>query len=269
MTEPAASRLDRLATLVAEEGFVRVADAHQVFGVSEVTIRSDLARLEALGRIRRVHGGAMPPLAREREQTVEDTASRAADLKRAIGRRTAALVSSGSSILLDVGSTTLAVARALVERSDLAELVVVTNGIGIALALEPAIPRFTVVVTGGTLRPLQHSLVAPGAVRGLEGLHADLAIIGCTGIDEEGRVTNVNLPETEIKRAMLAGASSAILVVDGSKGGQRHLGLVGTLDDFGTVVTAGPGTAFIRTAAGDTSTRVVEAAAIRGSSRPG
>lgn len=103
--------------------------------------------------------------AEQRESPVEATAERAAEVKRAIGRRAAALVTSGSSILLDVGSTTLAVARALVARAELSELTVVTNGLSIALALEAAIPRFTVVVTGGTLRPLQHSLVNPLAVR--------------------------------------------------------------------------------------------------------
>ncbi len=258
MVDPAAIRLDRLATMVAEEGFLRVADAREIFQVSEVTIRSDLARLEAAGRVRRIHGGAMPPVAADRENTLEATAARDAGLKRSIGRRTAALITSGTSIILDVGSTTLAVAQALVDRTDLTELIIITNGISIALALEPAIPRFTVVVTGGTLRPLQHSLVAPGSVHGLERLHADLAVIGCNGIDRSGRVTNVNLPETEIKRAMLASATSSVLVADGSKAGQTHLGFIGTLSDFDTIVTGGPGAARIRESATTAGSRVVE-----------
>jgi DeoR family transcriptional regulator of aga operon len=237
MEELPAARQERLAAMVAADGFVRVTDAAARLGVSEVTVRGDLARLEAAGRLRRVHGGAMAARGEQRESSVEATTRRDVAINRAIGRRTADLVASGQSVLLDVGSTCLAVAEALVAREDLAELVVVTNGLGIALALEAAIPRFTVVVTGGTLRPLQHSLVDPVASRTLEELHVDLAIVGCNGVDAEGLVTNVNLPEAEVKRAMLRAAESAVLVADGSKAGQRHLGRIGSLADFATLVT--------------------------------
>jgi DeoR family transcriptional regulator of aga operon len=260
---PAEARRQRLAALVAEEGFVRVADASEFFAVSDVTVRSDLALLERAGELRRVHGGAMPLAGQGRESPVEATAERDAELKRAIGRRAAALVSSGSSILLDVGSTTLAVAHALVERLELTDLTVVTNGLSIALALEPAIPRFTVIVIGGTLRPLQHSLVNPLAAETLAGLHVDLAILGCNGVDVApgggGRVTNLNLPEAEVKRAMLAASESRMLVADGSKVGQHHLGIIGTLADFATVVTGGPGAAALREPARVAGTRLVVA----------
>jgi DeoR family transcriptional regulator of aga operon len=253
---PAETRRERLVALVAEEGFVRVSDASALFGVSEVTLRSDLSALEAAGALRRVHGGAMGARPEARESSVEAMAERDAEVKRAIGRKAAALVSGGSSILLDVGSTALAVARALVERAELTDLTVITNGLTIALALEPAVPRFTVVVTGGTLRPLQHSLVNPLAAQTLSGLHADLAILGCNGIDDEGRVTNLNLPEAEVKRAMLAASDTRMLVADGSKAGQRHLGLIAALDEFGTLVTGGPGAERLRAAA-PTATNVV------------
>jgi DeoR family transcriptional regulator of aga operon len=256
---PAEARRQRLLALVAKEGFVRVANASEVFGVSEVTLRSDLSALEAAGALRRVHGGAMAARGEGRESPVEATAERDAEVKRAIGRRAAALVTGGSSILLDVGSTTLAVARALVERTELNGVTVITNGLSIALALEAAIPRFTVVVTGGTLRPLQHSLVNPLAEQTLAGLHVDLAILGCNGIDDEGRVTNLNLPEAEVKRAMLAAADARMLVADGSKAGQRHLALIAPLGAFGTLVTGGAGAEALRVPARAAGTRVVVA----------
>ncbi|MGN6326704.1 DeoR/GlpR family DNA-binding transcription regulator [Pseudolysinimonas sp.] len=254
-----AARRERLAALVAADGFVRVADAALRLGVSEVTVRGDLRRLEADGRLRRVHGGAMAPRGERREARVEATARRDAATKRAIGESAAALVPDGASILLDVGSTCLAVAEALVARDDLAELVVVTNGLGIALALERAIPRFTVVVTGGTLRPLQHSLVDPIASRTLAELHVDLAIIGCNGVADDGTVTNLNLPEAEVKAAMLAAAGSAILVADGSKAGQRHLGRIGALGDFATLVTDAAGAERLTRAAAGTGCGVLAA----------
>jgi len=162
-------------------------------------------------------------------------------------------------VAADVGSTCLAVAEALVARDDLDELVVVTNGLGIALALERAIPRFTVVVTGGTLRPLQHSLVDPIASRTLAELHVDFAIIGCNGVADDGTITNVNLPEAEVKAAMLAATGSAILVADGSKAGQRHLGRIGSLTDFATLVTDASGSERLTRAAAGTGCAVVAA----------
>jgi DeoR family transcriptional regulator of aga operon len=259
MEELPAARRERLAALVAADGFVRVTDAAARLGVSEVTVRGDLGRLEADGRLRRVHGGAMTLRGERREARVEASARRDAATKRAIGRAAAALVPDGASILLDVGSTCLAVAEELVARDGLSELVVVTNGLGIALALERAVPRFTVIVTGGTLRPLQHSLVDPIASRTLAGLHVDLAIIGCNGVADDGAVTNLNLPEAEVKATMLTVASSAVLVADGSKAGERHLGRIGTLADFATLVTDPTGAERMGRAARRTGCAVVVA----------
>ena len=135
---PAELRRARIAERVREDGVLRVADAAAFFGVSEVTIRTDLAHLAAAGLVRRVHGSALPVPGGPREEPVEQVSARDAAVKLAIGRRAAALVASGSSLLLDVGSTTHAVARALVdrvERGDLDELVVITNGLSIALSL--------------------------------------------------------------------------------------------------------------------------------------
>lgn len=231
-------RRDRMAASVARRGFARVADLARELGVSEVTVRTDLAALEAEGRVTRVHGGAMPRgLVAERESSLEQSRTRLTRAKRAIAAETAARVRSGESILLDVGSTTLAVAQALVDRPDLDEVVIVTNGLAIALALEPAIPRFTVVVTGGTVRSLQHSLVNPLATTLLDDVRVDLAILGATGIEAVAGVTNVNLPEAEVKRRMVASAARRVLAADSSKVGQVHLGRVATLDELDELIT--------------------------------
>ncbi|WP_378148201.1 DeoR/GlpR family DNA-binding transcription regulator [Cnuibacter sp. UC19_7] len=234
----ASLRRAEMLALVAETGFARVADLSRALGVSEVTVRTDLGALEAEGALERVHGGAVlrgGPRRLERSfETAQDTSS---DEKRRIGVAAASLVRSGMSVLLDVGTTTAAVADALLERDDLDDVVVITNGLSIALALERAIPRFTVVVTGGTLRPLQHSLVAPYASAVLGRIRADLAVIGCTGVEAAAGVTNVNLPEAELKRAMLESAGSAVVVADSTKLGRAHVGVVGRLDEFERVIT--------------------------------
>jgi len=236
---PAAVRRDQILRAVTERGFLRVADAALELGVSVVTVRSDLAALESAGSLIRVHGGAMPQSQGASESSFETSLEQEASAKRAIGRRAAGLVSSGQSVLLDVGTTALAVAHALVDRRDLDDVLVVTNGLTIALALEAAMPRFTVVVTGGTLRPLQHSLVNPFASQFLETLNVDLAFIGCNGVDPDRGVTNVNLPEAEVKRRMVLSAERAVLIADSSKLGRTRLGSVGPTADFDALITAG------------------------------
>ena len=235
------ARRNELLQLVSARGFIRVTDASDELGVSEVTIRADLTQLEERGSVVRVHGGAMLPGA-IREPSLENAREQQSIAKRAIGEHTAGVVRSGDSVFLDVGSTALAVANALVERRDLHDLVVVTNGLSIALALEAALPRFTVIVTGGTLRPLQHSLVNPYASQLIDSLRFDLAIIGCNGVDVTSGVTNVNLPETEVKRQVMRVASRRILVADGSKLGVTELGVVGAVSDFDVLITAGAST---------------------------
>jgi DeoR family transcriptional regulator of aga operon len=231
-------RRERLSQIVAARGFVRVTDAASLLEVSEVTVRGDLSALEEAGELTRVHGGAIPRAAGRAEQSLEQAQSHAADSKRAIGVAAASLISSGQSVILDVGSTALAVAQALVRREDLDGISVITNGLSIALALEPALPRFTVVVSGGTLRPLQHSLVNPGASAFLESLHVDVAFIGCNGIDADRGVTNINYPEAEIKRRMMLSAKRRILIADAGKLGQAHLGVIGTVAEFDLLVTS-------------------------------
>ena len=234
----AGPRRHQLARMVAERGFVRVADASLELGVSEVTVRGDLTALESAGALVRVHGGAMP-VAAASESSLETSLDRDAAAKRAIGAAAARLVSSGQGIYLDAGSTAMAIARALVERQDLHDLTVVTGGLTIALALEPALPRFSVIVTGGTLRPLQHSLVNPFAMPMLDSLHLDTAFIGCNGVHATGGVTNVNVAEAEIKSRVLARARRGVIVADGTKIGRTDLAVVGRIDEFHSLVTAG------------------------------
>lgn len=231
-------RRQALASLITARGFVRVTDAAEELAVSTVTIRGDLAELERRGAVVRVHGGAVPP-AGARESTLEASLDRDSAAKRAIGRAAAALVSSGQSLYLDAGSTALELAGALVERGDLRDVVVVTSGLTIALALEPAVPRFTVVVTGGTLRPLQHSLVHPFAAPMLESLRLDVAFIGCNGIHPEAGATNLNLPDAEIKTLAMGRCDRSVLIADASKLGRIDLALIAPIDRFDTLVTAG------------------------------
>lgn len=127
------------------------------------------------------------------------------------------MVRSGQTIIIDVGSTTTELAKALPR--DLSDVVVITNGLNIALLLESS-PGISVIVTGGTLRPLQHSLVAPMGTLLLNQLRADIAFLGCNGVDPAHGFTNTNIPEAEIKQAMVKAAQLTVFLADHDKVGK-------------------------------------------------
>ncbi len=234
---PAWQRREQIAAMLGERGFVRVAELAESFGVSGVTARTDLDALVEANLAERVHGGAVPVGRAQREHAFEVALAESVLPKQQIGALAASLVQSGQSVLLDVGTTTLAVARALKARRDLVDLVIVTNGLSIALELESEIPRFTVIVTGGALRPLQHSLVDPLADLVLAQVHADIAFIGCNGVDAVHGVSNINLPEAAVKTRMVASAARVVVVADASKLGRVHLGTVAPLGAIDALVT--------------------------------
>jgi DeoR family transcriptional regulator, aga operon transcriptional repressor len=234
---PAEVRREQILAFIKVRDFVRVSDLSVRFRVSEVTVRGDLEVLAERGEIRRIRGGAMPRALQHIERPFEEVKNARASEKSLIGHAAAGLISNGETLILDVGTTTTEVARALMQREDLLDIVIFTNALNIALELEKAIPRFTVIITGGTLRPLQHSLVNPLGVLMFERVKAHTVILGCNGIDPQAGITNVNLPETEIKRRMLQAAKRRILVADGSKIGETALAFLCAVDEVDLLIT--------------------------------
>ena len=189
------------------------------------------------GHVSRFRGGAVARAHHHDERPFEVTAESFTAEKRKIGHQAAAHLSSGRSLILDVGTTTTAVARALIAREDLTDLQVFTNALNIAVELERAVPRINVVVLGGTLRSLQHSLVDPFGGLALDKLSADFVFLGCNGVDADGGITNVNAPETEMKRRMMLSARHKIVVADGSKIGTVELVHLCEIDQVDLLIT--------------------------------
>jgi DeoR family transcriptional regulator, aga operon transcriptional repressor len=254
---PARIRRDRMLAMLREQEFVRVSELADRFDVSEVTVRTDLDALEQRSQLRRVRGGAVPRASAPPERRFEEAEVAAAAQKRAIGRAAAELIEDGDTLILDVGTTTTAVAQALADRADVADITVFTSSLTIALALERAHPRVSVVVTGGTLRPRQHSLVQPLAGMVLRSINARRAFIGCNGVDVGGGVTNVNLPETEIKRLVLDASQQRIVCADSSKLGQVALAHVCSLDETDLLITDDQGDPDLLAALRDTGLDVM------------
>lgn len=234
---PAPQRRDRIRELLQVHRYLGVADLSDRFGVSEVTIRTDLERLEGAGQVDRVRGGAIGT-GTALERTFAHQLGAHAGEKAAIARAAVELLDPSGSVFLDSGTTTTAVARRLVEHAErLTGTVVVTNSLPVALELENGIPPLHVVVSGGTLRPLQHSLVEPLATLLADELRVDTAFLGCTGIDPSTGVTNVNAPEAAVKQRWHAAATRTVLLADGSKVGATTLARVCPVTEVDLLIT--------------------------------
>ncbi len=233
---PGALRRDRIASLIQERGFVRVAELSRIFRTSPVTIRTDLDELEALDLARRVHGGAVSTSGGTAAQS-SSVVDRKAKAKAAIGAVAASLVQTGQTVVLAGGTTTQAVGRALAQREDLDDLIVVTNGLHIALELQPAIPRFTLIVTGGTLRRDTPSLVDPLADLLVKDISADIAIVGCKGISPTTGVTDDHFPGVAIARRLLETGRQRVIVADATKVGTSSVARFWDADAVDLLIT--------------------------------
>jgi DeoR family transcriptional regulator, aga operon transcriptional repressor len=241
-TEPLPSlrrRREEILNLALAQDFVAVRDLSTRFRVSIVTIRGDLDDLADQGLLRRVRGGAIALVRRTPEVPYEARDDAHAREKAQIARMAVGLLANHDTVLLDVGTTTMAVAREIVARTDLQDVTVVTNGLNIAGALEPGTPRINVLVTGGSLRPLQHSLVGPMAGLVLHKVRAAIAFIGADGIHPEHGISTTNAPEADMKQRLLESARRRVVVADASKFSREALLRVCDLADIDLILTAG------------------------------
>jgi DeoR family transcriptional regulator of aga operon len=227
-------RRREIMTVLNQQGRCMVVELAKRLNVSEVTIRQDLDVLEREGLLRRTHGGAIPEvkIGLERPFQLQETERRAE--KDRIAQAAVDLLASGDTVIFDVGTTLTEAARKLVASGK--TLTVFTNGLNIAAILEGS-PQITTIVTGGTLRPLQHSLVNPMAELILSRVNADIAFIGANGVDARRGVTNVNVPEAEMKGLFIRAARRRVVLADSSKIGKVALTKFADLEDIDLLIT--------------------------------
>ncbi len=198
--------------LAREEGRVGVEDLARRFGVTLQTIRRDLTDLARAGQLARVHGGAVLPSGTANIGWQERRSLNAA-AKTRIARAVAAMVPDGASLILNIGTTTEAVAQALLHHRG---LVVMTNNMNVAQTLA-ANPDAQILLTGGRLRTADGGLVGTMAEEAFAGFRPDLAVIGCSAVDEAGMLLDFDRDEVSVSRTILRVARISILVADQSK----------------------------------------------------
>ncbi len=233
---------ERRAAIVDEvrtTGRVRVVDLAQRFAVAPETIRRDLDLLEADFLLQRVHGGAIrADRFEEHESSLTVREVENAEAKRAIAAAAMAFVpENGGSMILDAGSTTGALATRLVQQpGPTSGLSVVTNSVPAALTLS-TVEQHSVLMVGGSIRPITASVVGPTAVELLARIRADVAFLGTNGISSTYGLTTPDPLEAAAKRGMVAAARRRIVLADSSKFGRDYFVTFAALKDIDALIT--------------------------------
>jgi DeoR family glycerol-3-phosphate regulon repressor/DeoR family fructose operon transcriptional repressor len=233
-----AGRKAQLAAYVAETGQVTVGALAERFGVSIDTIRRDLDQLSADGVLVRTYGGAVSPSTVFRTDRAVDVRLKLQEReKEKIAALAAALVEDGSTIMINGGTTTLALARHLRNHRD---LTVATNNLLVPPALPPSVIH-DLYVFGGPVRAVTLATVGPVSFRASGGteldIRCDLALIGVGAISADAGYTTSNLAEAAMMQQMISRATRVAILVDSSKFGRRLFAQVSPLASADYVIT--------------------------------
>jgi len=219
--------------ILKRDGRVLVTELSRYFQTSQVTIRKDLEVLQKERHLQRTHGGALVT----RDGVLEDPTLLEKERlhrkeKLQIAAAAAGMVQEGQVVILDSGTTTTAIARAL---RSFRNLTIVTNAVNIAAELAGTVVE--VILTGGTLRKNSFSLVGPMAEETLHSLNADILFLGVDGFDVSHGLSTPNLLEAKVNRVMIEIAQHTVAVCDSSKFGRRSLSLIAPTSAIHEVIT--------------------------------
>ncbi|MGH8140566.1 MAG: DeoR/GlpR family DNA-binding transcription regulator [Steroidobacteraceae bacterium] len=226
-------RRRRICELLREQGRVVVDALATRFGTSQVTIRADLSALESAGVLTRTHGGAL-----QREETDEPLGVKQLQHhaeKVRIAQAAVALINDGDTIILDSGTTTAEIARAI-RKAELKSINVITNALNLA-ALLMDIPAVRLIVPGGILRRESNSLSGPMAEAALANLQADRLYLGADGLDPEIGVMTPHLQEAELNAKMIRISRQVVVVADSSKLIRRNIALIAKVEQIHMLIT--------------------------------
>ncbi|MGF1624381.1 MAG: DeoR/GlpR family DNA-binding transcription regulator [Alphaproteobacteria bacterium] len=230
-------RQNAIVERVLHDGYASVEDLATAFAVTPQTIRRDIGILQDEGRLRRYHGGAATA------STVENMAYSARRVlcqeeKRAIAQLVAEHVPDNASLILNIGTTTEEVARALVGRCN--GLRIITNNLNVAAIMQGK-RDFEVYVAGGLVRHRDGGIVGEGALDFMRQFKVDIAVIGISGIDrEDGALLDYDFREVQVSRQIMASARRVWLAADHTKFGRNATVRLCSLGDIDGLFTDSP-----------------------------
>lgn len=222
---------------INEVGNVTVQELIEKFNSSKATINRDLAILEKESKIIRVTGGAVSNKLRltyEPEQLEKEKIQK--EYKEKIANSAIDLIENGMIIILDSGTTTLALAKKINENKSFTNLTIITNDlkVGIIFAGNSCI---NLIILGGQLRKNLYSLSGLITLKGLEFINADLFFLAADAVDKMKGISNANFDEVEIKQKMMESAKQTVLLADYTKFNSYKIAKVCSLKDIDKVIT--------------------------------
>jgi DeoR family glycerol-3-phosphate regulon repressor len=245
-------RLHEILNIARRDGRVSVDALAEHFDVTLQTIRRDLAELAAQGKLERVHGGAVlqstiTNIGYEDRRGLNDAA------KAAIATRCAQDIPNGCSLFLNIGTTTEAVAHALMKHRD---IMVLTNNMNVANILVEN-PACEIIVVGGLLRRSDGGLVGTVTTQAIQQFKFDLAVISCSALDVDGDMLDYDIQEVGVSQTILRQSRRSFLVADHSKFQRRAPARIGSLAQIDTFYTDGSPPASLLEACRNWGTNVV------------
>lgn len=226
-------RRTSIVELVQQHGSMRVDVLAERFGVSEVTIRSDLLLLEKEGSLVRDRGGAVTVSQLTHLEGLHKRASLSTAEKQRIGQAAARMVQPGDTVILDAGTTVIEMVPFL---HGVANLTVVTNGVNVVNELLK-LPDVTIIQLGGWVNRESASAVGAIAEQTLSGLVVQKLFLGAQAFDAKFGLTDTTMEIAQVKRAMIKASRRCILLSDSSKYGHAGLIKVVPLSEVDTLIT--------------------------------
>ncbi len=228
-------RQREMLALVRQQGFVAVEALTAHFDVTSQTIRRDVNALCRAGLLRRYHGGAGLPSSVENEAYTARQVLCHAE-KRRIGQAVARQVPNQASLFITLGTTTEEVAKALMDHQGLR---VITNNLNVAMILS-ANPSFEVIVAGGVVRHRDRGITGEPTIEFMNQFKVDFAIMGISGIDQDGTLLEFDYREVRVLQTIMANARTVFLATDHTKFGRNAMVRLGRLSQVDALFTDEP-----------------------------
>ncbi|MFT3924409.1 MAG: DeoR family transcriptional regulator [Myxococcales bacterium] len=231
LSQPA--RLEEIVELVSSRGFMSIDDLATHFDVTQQTIRRDINALASENRVRRFHGGAgaASPSTLNTEYTKRKHLQ--SSEKARIAREVARHIPDHASLFINIGTTNEAIAHELLSHSGLK---IVTNNLHVA-AIVSGKEDFDVIIAGGKVRSRDGGIIGEATVDFVQQFRVDYAIIGISGIDEEGSLLDFDYQEVRVAQALIRNSRQVVLACDHTKFGRQAMNRLGDLSDIHVLVT--------------------------------
>jgi DeoR family transcriptional regulator, glycerol-3-phosphate regulon repressor len=225
-----------LLDTVRERGSATVDELAVMLDVTLQTVRRDVQRLADEGLLTRFHGGVRVPSSTTENIGYQQRETLHAEGKARIARAVASQVPDNCSLILNIGTTTEAVAKALLRHTGLR---VITNNLNVAAILSDN-PQCEVIVAGGSVRPRDRAIVGEATIDFIRQFKVDIALIGVSSIESDGSLRDFDLREVKVAQTIIAQAREVWLATDVSKFNRPAMIQLGHLSQIDRLFTDAP-----------------------------